>query len=120
MASAAGSDVAPDVMDADAQQQQQHDVWAELFGLVQGLGENVGLALQALTPSPDDKVGYLCICKRYLARKSRVIVPGRTFDSRAHGTMLQAVSAITKKRLAIRSVQGLKQSQVGIQVGEQH
>ncbi|KAG2449899.1 hypothetical protein HYH02_000005 [Chlamydomonas schloesseri] len=46
----------------------------------------MALALQALTPSPDDK----------------------------------AVSATTKKRLAIRSVQGLKQSQVGVQALVEH
>ncbi|GLC36974.1 hypothetical protein PLESTB_000172500 [Pleodorina starrii] len=69
-------------LDEDAQQQ---DVWTELFGIVNGLSETVGLALQAFTPS-DDK----------------------------------AVSAITKKRLALRSIHGLKQSQNGIETLLEH
>ncbi|GFR52416.1 hypothetical protein Agub_g14988 [Astrephomene gubernaculifera] len=68
-----------------SREDEQEDVWAELFGIVHSLAETVGLSLQAFTPS-DDK----------------------------------AVSAITKKRLALRSIQGLKQGQLGIQALSEH
>ena len=86
--------------------QQSQDVWQELFGTVRGLEETVELALQAFAPDPPDKV---------MAYETAIWLDFASCLS-LNCVSKQVVSATTKKRLLIKSLQGLQQGKDGIQV----